>query len=55
MVEWAKKVKQNCNVKIYISEQKALGENSFLIAEKRTKGNISGNNTKGVEEWLTKF
>lgn len=54
-MKWIKEVKQNCKAKIYVSEQKSLGENSFLVSDKRTKGNISGNNTKGVQEWLTEF
>lgn len=55
VVSWVKEVKKNCNVKIYVSEQEALSDKSFLISEKRSKGNISGNNTKGVQEWLSEF
>jgi 16S rRNA G966 N2-methylase RsmD len=55
VVSWATKVKSNCNATIYISKQRPLGEISFLISEKRKKGNISGNSNGGVEEWLTEF
>jgi len=55
ILEWVRKVKNNCSVKIYVSEKKPLGDVSFLISEKRLKGNISGNNGKGVQEWLTEF
>ena len=55
ILDWVKKVKQNNDVRIYVSEQYPLGEDSFLISDKRNKGNISGENNKGVAEWLTEF
>jgi site-specific DNA-adenine methylase len=56
IIEWVAEVKKNCDVKIYVSEQKPLGNTAFLISEKRSKGNISGNSKKGgIEEWLTEF
>jgi len=55
IMNWVKEVKKNSNVKIYVSEQEPLSDKAFLISEKRTKGNISGNNTKGVQEWMSEF
>lgn len=56
IVKWVEEVRKNCSVKIYVSEQRPLdGGTPFLLSEKRNKGNISGNNTKGVQEWLTEF
>lgn len=56
ILKWIEEVKKNCSSKIYVSEQKPLeGGATFLLSEKRKKGNISGNNTKGVQEWLTEF
>lgn len=38
--------------KIYVSYGKQISKNAIFISEKRSKGNISGNNSAGVQEWL---
>lgn len=41
--------------RIFLSYGKQVSEKAILISERRAKGNIHGNNSAGVQEWLNIF
>jgi site-specific DNA-adenine methylase len=41
--------------KVYLSYGEKVSDKAILISEKRSKGNISGSNSAGVQEWLNIF